>query len=64
VVGKRALGSGGCCRRTTKDLCKEDSSLVLWPPGTADTGSEGADYIIAKQIDLLKQKEIAGQGSG
>lgn len=38
------------------------SSLVLWPPGTATTGSEGA--IISSPSKSALTKEIAGQGRG
>lgn len=38
------------------------SSLVLWPPGTATTGSEGADISSPSKSALTK--EIAGQGRG
>ena len=38
------------------------SSLVLWPPGTATTGSEGA--IISSPSKSALTKKIAGQGRG
>jgi hypothetical protein len=39
------------------------SSLVLWPPGTATTGSEGED-ISSPSKSALTKKGIAGQGRG